>query len=136
MWDCHGKSQVRHLEIPGLERVSPSFEADGLTISYALFKGNIVYIYLDNCRLSNYLIPEDFAKMQDMQGINLKVSQQVKEVWTKWFDKIQQLHAAGTLGGVVIDVLLSPSWYSPTVIQPVWQRLWHVEPSSCPMAVL
>ena len=96
--------KYQYLEIPGLERISPSFEADGLTISYALFKGNIVYIYLDNCRLSNYLIPEDFAKMQDMQGINLKVSQQVKEVWTKWFDKIQQLHAAGTLGGVVIDV--------------------------------
>lgn len=96
--------KYQYLEVPGLERISPSLVDAGVAVTYALFKGNIVYIYLNNCRLSDFLVPENLAKMQDMEGNNLKIAQQVKEVWTKWFDKIQQLHAAGTLGGVVIDV--------------------------------
>ena len=96
--------KFQYLEVPGLERISPSLVDSGVAVTYALFKGNIVYIYLSSCHLSNFLVPEELAKMQDMQGNNLKVAQQVKEVWTKWFDKIQQLHASGTLGGVVIDV--------------------------------
>ena len=92
-----------YLSIPGLTEISANLIQGSVSVTYALLKGNIAYMYLSDFALSNYLMPEYFEQMS-LTGNNLKVAQSVKTVWEKWFNKIQELHKAGTLGGVIIDL--------------------------------
>ncbi len=101
-----------YLNVPGLERISPSFASKGMSITYALFKGNIAYLYLSSFSLSDYIDPAMFAKMTDMNGRNLVLARQIKTAWSMWFNKIQELHAAGKLGGVIIDLRNNGGGYS------------------------
>ena len=92
-----------YLSIPGLTAISPSFVNGGVYVTYALLKGNIVYMYLSGFYLSNYLIPENMTQMK-LSGYSLEMAVAVQNTWGKWFSKIQELHQAGTLGGVIIDI--------------------------------
>ena len=91
------------LEVPGLEEISPEFAESGLRVSYALLKGNIVYLYLSAFSLSNYLLPSYYNRM-NLKGSNEVMGKSIETAWLMWFSKIQELHKAGTLGGVIIDL--------------------------------
>ena len=92
-----------YLEVPGLEEISPEFAENGLRVSYALLKGNIVYLYLSAFSLSNYLLPSYYNRM-GLKGSNDVMGKSIETAWLMWFSKIQELHKAGTLGGVIIDL--------------------------------
>ena len=92
-----------YLNVPGLEEISPALVDNGMRVSYALFKGNIVYMYLSNFNLTTYLLPEFYNKM-NLTGSNDVMGKSIQTAWQKWFNKIQELHKAGTLGGVIIDL--------------------------------
>lgn len=92
-----------YLSIPGLTAIDPSYINAGVSVSYALLKGNIVYMYLSEFMLSNYLVPEYLEELK-LSDQGLQQAKEIQATWQKWFDKIQELHKAGTLGGVVIDI--------------------------------
>ena len=92
-----------YLSIPGLTEISPSYADKGVSVTYALLKGNIVYMFLSNFFLTSYLVPEYLEEME-LSGQSLQLAQSVQLTWKKWFDKIQELHKAGTLGSVIIDI--------------------------------
>ena len=81
----------------------PSYVNYGVSVSYALLKGNIVYMYLSSFMLSRYLVPE-YLQQMNLSEQGQQQAKTVRLAWQKWFDKIQELHKAGTLGGVIIDI--------------------------------
>lgn len=92
-----------YLSIPGLKEIDPSYVNYGVSVSYALLKGNIVYMYLSSFMLSRYLVPE-YLQQMNLSEQGQQQAKTVRLAWQKWFDKIQELHKAGTLGGVIIDI--------------------------------
>ena len=71
-------------------------------IRFALFEGNIAYLRLGGFYLSEHM-PDD-ALVSDTTSSYYAYQLAVRAVWHQWFDTIQTLHAAGQLGGVIIDV--------------------------------
>ena len=71
-------------------------------IRYALFEGNIAYIRLSMFYLSDCLDQSNLSS--DTTSLYYVFQKSVYRVWSHWFSKIQELHASGQLGGVVIDV--------------------------------
>ena len=73
--------------------------------AYLLLKGNIAYLYFSDFALSYYLnkeyTNEGFPNASEATLAHIK---KVEEVWNSWFNTIQELHKAGKLGGVIIDV--------------------------------
>ena len=66
---------------------------------YACFKDGIAYFGFTGFCLTSYL--------QDEVGgtpCSDYYAQGVKEAWNRWFEKVQELHNAGQLKGVIIDV--------------------------------
>ena len=94
-----------YLHIPYLEPIDPVLSEMGLTVTYALFKDNVAYLYFDGFKLSAYLEPlfitEFFGGCNDATKALVK---DVGDVWRAWFDAIQEHHQAGDLKGVIIDV--------------------------------
>ena len=94
-----------YLEVPGLEEINPDIAGfgTGMAVTYALLKGNIVYMYLSDFSLGMYLDTKEYSEM-NLTGYSKQLAESIQVAWQKWFDKIQELHNAGTLGGVIIDV--------------------------------
>ena len=93
------------LHVPGLEYFDPGFVEKGVDVKFALLKGNIAYFQFSDFHLA-FFNRDEFA--EHFFNVSNPTTQQhvkaVKEVWTEWFNTVQQLHKAGTLGGVIIDV--------------------------------
>ena len=100
-----------YLHIPGLNYVSPSFNVSGISVTYALLKGNIAYLYLSGFELTDYLEESSLDDL-NLSGNDLEQAKRIKTAWKMWFDKIQELHAAGTLGGVIIDLRCNGGGYT------------------------
>lgn len=93
------------LHVPGLEYFDPGFSTMGIDVKFALLKGNIAYFQFSGFYLTSYMI-EDAAK-QFFNVSNPTTRNHIlgiQAVWTAWFNTVQQLHKAGTLGGVIIDL--------------------------------
>lgn len=86
-----------------LQQVDSKVASDGLGyIRYALFEGNIAYLRLGGFSLTPHLEPNSRSTDKYSQYYAYQVA--VERVWRKWFNAIQSLHKAGSLGGVIIDV--------------------------------
>lgn len=93
------------LHVPALEYIDPGFSEKGIDVKFALLKGNIAYFQFSGFYLSGY-ISESLANLFfDLSNPSTrKHVHAIKEVWTQWFNTVQYLHKAGTLGGVIIDL--------------------------------
>ena len=93
------------LHVPGMEYFDPGFVENGIDIKFALLKGNIAYFHFSGFRLTAYMI-DDAAK--HFFNVSIPTTRNhilgIQAVWTAWFNTVQQLHKAGTLGGVIIDL--------------------------------
>jgi C-terminal processing protease CtpA/Prc len=98
-------NRYAYLNIPGFDPIDESFCDNGMEIKAALLKGNIAYLYIDGFKLTRYMhdevVKEAFPNPTAATQAHIE---NVKNVWKYWFDNIQYLHKAGTLGGVIIDV--------------------------------
>lgn len=93
------------LEVPGLNVINPSFIESGIKIEYALFRNNIVYLTFDSFSLTAYLDEEECANRFPDPDTNTEIMiQQVRSVWEKWFNTVQDLHKKGQLKGVIVDI--------------------------------
>ena len=94
------------LHVPALDYFDPGFVEKGIDVKFALLKGNIAYFQFSGFLLTGY-IWENVANNLFYNTSNPTTKKHVdsiKEVWTAWFNTVQQLHKAGTLGGVIIDL--------------------------------
>ena len=97
--------RYEYLHIPYLEPIDPVINELGITVTYALFKDNIAYLYFDGFKLSAYLEPAVMAEFFGGCGDATKaLIKDVGDVWRAWFNAIQEHHKAGDLKGVIIDV--------------------------------
>ena len=98
-------NRYAYLNIPGFDPIDENFYDNGMKIRFALLKGNIAYLYFSDFALSYYLnkeyTNEGFPNASEATLAHIK---KVEEVWNSWFNTIQELHKAGKLGGVIIDV--------------------------------
>ena len=93
------------LNVPGFDYIDSGFDNMGIRLVYALLKDNIAYFHVSGFYMSAYLNDSQSAVVFDMSNPATKNHvQQMKQVWQAWFDAIQQLHKAGTLKGIIIDV--------------------------------
>ena len=93
------------LQVPGFDYIDPGFWQYGMSLKYALLKGNIAYFYLSDFRLTPYLSSQ--AANQCFNTSNTSTTENIRRmqtVWYAWFNAVQQLHKQGALGGVIIDV--------------------------------
>lgn len=84
-----------------MQPIETKLAEESLSVHYALFDGNIAYLRLNEFNLSSYLSNDystETGSYYDAYG------RSVQRVWHHWFDTIQTLHAAGQLGGVILDV--------------------------------
>lgn len=99
------QAQYAFLGVPGFGYIDPVFNDNGISISYALLKGNIAYLRITSFALLPYLDENRVGMTFNMGDPDTRqLVMQVKAVWQEWFDSVQTLHKAGTLGGVIIDV--------------------------------
>ena len=95
----------KRLKIPGFTPIDERFLDDGLSLKYALLKGNIAYLYLSAFSLMPYLdvsySDNNFAGADEYTREHIM---EMRKVWSSWFETIQRLHKSGQLGGVIIDV--------------------------------
>lgn len=101
-------TKYAYLGVPGLNYVDPGFVENGISVKFALLKGNtgsIAYFYFSDFYLTPYLYTGMTQSTFDMSEPATKNHvDSVKEVWMNWFGYIQQLHNDGKLDGVIIDV--------------------------------
>lgn len=101
-------TKYAYLNIPGFKFVDPGFVDDGISVKFALLKGNtgsIAYFYFSDFYLTPYLYTELSATTFDMSEPATKNHvNNVRTVWASWFNYIQTLHKEGKLDGVIIDV--------------------------------
>lgn len=71
-------------------------------ITVARFTGNIMYLRFGGFYLTSHL--DDSYLSPDTTSFYYAYQQEVRRVWQCWFDGIQQYHASGNLGGIIIDV--------------------------------
>ena len=97
------------LHVPALEYFDPGFSTMGIDVKFALLKGNIAYFHFSGFNLTAYMVEDAAQQFFNVSNpITQKHLKAIGEVWEKWFYTVQQLHKAGTLGGVIID--LYPGW--------------------------
>ena len=100
--------QYAYLGVPEFYMINTGFEQEGITIRYALLKGNIPYLHFSQFSISTYLTEEGQAGL-DSNDPNLPTHiADIKAVWQAWFDAIQELGKSGKLGGVIIDLRGNP----------------------------
>ena len=86
-----------------LTPIETIMETDGvMSLRFALFEGNIAYIRIGGFGLTRHLHPALITP--DTTSMYYAYQMAVNRVWHHWFDTIQSLHAAGQLGGVILDV--------------------------------
>ena len=92
-----------HLNISGFHVLDPALSEDGIQMTYALLDRNIAYLSFSNFNIEPFLttFPEQANTMEPYAA---ELAQQMKDAWESWFYAIQELHKAGQLGGVIIDV--------------------------------
>lgn len=97
--------RYEYLQIPVLKPVDKILNQYPVTITYALFKGNIAYLTFDSFVLSAYVYPEYTKQIFGTPSPQAQaVIDEVAGTWQAWFDAIQTHHKAGDLGGVIIDI--------------------------------
>lgn len=96
------------LGIPGFDTIDPEFVNSGISVKFALLKGNsgsIAYFYFSGFNLSPYVYEGMAENSFNMSDPATKYHvQNIQYAWKSWFYYIQQQHKAGTLDGVIIDV--------------------------------
>ena len=93
------------LHVPALEYFDPGFSTMGIDVKFALLKGNIAYFHFSGFNLTAYMVEDAAQQFFNVSNpITQKHLKAIGEVWEKWFYTVQQLHKAGTLGGVIIDL--------------------------------
>ena len=93
------------LHVPGMDYFDPGFIEYGFDVKFALLKGNIAYFQFSGFNLTAYLEEACANYLFDLSNpTTQKHIEAIQGVWEKWFDTVQQLHKAGTLGGVIIDL--------------------------------
>lgn len=93
------------LNVPGMEYFDPGFWDKGIDAKFALLKGNIAYFQFSGFYLTGYLANSVANLFFDLSNpTTRKHVDSMQKVWTAWFNTVQQLHKAGTLGGVIIDL--------------------------------
>ena len=93
------------LHVPALEYFDPGFFDKGIDVKFALLKGNIAYFQFSGFYLTSYFSDEVAGLFYNISNpATKKHMNAIKEVWAAWFYTVQQLHKAGTLGGVIIDL--------------------------------
>ena len=92
-----------YLAIPGFHTLDPELTEAGMRITYALLDGNIAYLSFNSFKISSYLTTLT-QQAETMEPYAATLVHQVRDAWESWFNAIQELHAAGQLGGVIIDV--------------------------------
>ena len=96
------------LDVPGLTLVDPAFVDNGISVKFALLKGNsgsIAYFYFSGFCLTPYLYSELSATTFNMSDPATENHvNRIRTVWSNWFNYIQALHKIGMLDGVIIDV--------------------------------
>ena len=101
-------TKYAYLNVPGFTTVDSGFIESGISVKFALLKGNsgsIAYFYFSDFNLTPYLdagMSESTFDMSEPATKNHVNS--VKDVWLSWFYYIQLLHKDGKLDGVIIDV--------------------------------
>lgn len=97
--------RYEYLHIPGLAPIDKQLNEYAITLSYALFKGNIAYLSFDSFTLSAYVNPVYTKELFDNPSAQTQeMIENVRSIWKAWFNAIQEHHKAGDLGGVIIDV--------------------------------
>ena len=97
--------RYEYLNLPDLDYIDPKLIEYPVQMQYALFKGNVAYLSVNSFNLSPYL----YQEFREQTFVNpsahtTRVINQVINTWQAWFDAIQNLHEAGELGGVIIDM--------------------------------
>ena len=93
------------LHVPGMEYFDPGFVNMGIDIKFALLKGNIAYFQFSGFYLTPHIVENVASQCFNVSNpITQKHLKAMGEVWKTWFNTVQQLHKAGTLGGVIIDL--------------------------------
>lgn len=97
--------RYEYMNLPDLDYIDPKLNEYPVQMQYALFKGNVAYLSLNSFNLSPYL-NQDFREQTfvNPSAHTTRVINQVIDTWQAWFDAIQNLHEAGELGGVIIDM--------------------------------
>jgi hypothetical protein len=95
----------QYLQIPDFHPIHEQFANVGISVKYALFRNKVAYFYLSGFSLTPYMEEEYIDEFfPGADAYNKSLVKKVHDVWTDWFDKVQELHAAGQLRGVIIDV--------------------------------
>lgn len=106
-------TQYAYLEIPELKAIDSAFNTYGMKARYALFEGNIAYLQFSDFSWTAYLNSGNRASVFGYVSEHGKeYVDQLVDVWQSWFDTIQVLHKAGSLGGVIIDVRTNGGGYT------------------------
>ena len=92
-----------YLNINGVHELDAEMIENGIHITYALFEGNIAYLYFDSFELTPFLTTYQ-TSTESLKPYARQLAAEVADVWYSWFNAIQDLHNAGQLGGVIIDV--------------------------------
>jgi len=100
-----------YLNIDGVHVMDQDMLNEGITMTYALFEGNIAYLTFDAFRITPFLTTFVTNKHL-LQPYAQQLAAEVADVWLSWFNAIQDLHEAGQLGGVIIDVRGNQGGYS------------------------
>ena len=96
--------RYEYLSIPGLVEINEKLLKYNLDITYALFKDNIAYLRINGFKVCPFVKYTEEIFGQDIDPNTQAVIDAVKAVWEGWFNAIQEHHAKGDLGGVIIDV--------------------------------
>lgn len=102
------------LHVPGLTAINETFYDNGIHVRYALSRDNIAYFYLSGFSLSPYL-SETYTNYVFGKSFDDNTKAMIKsvcEVWLGWFNAIQQLHKAGALKGIIIDLRSNGGGYT------------------------
>ena len=89
--------------VPGLFDMDPHYKNAGLNIRSAVLDDGVAYLYMSDFALSPYLVKE-FGFFDSASQTVLAQNQAIFDVWSNWFDQIQEMKKSGTLKGVIIDV--------------------------------
>ena len=89
--------------VPGLFDMDPHYKNAGLNIMSAVLDDGVAYLHMSKFALSPYLVKE-YGYFDSASQTVLAQNQAIVDVWSNWFNQIQEMKKSGTLKGVIIDV--------------------------------
>ncbi len=93
------------LKNPYLLYYDPTLVTNPLTLRYARFKDDILYLSFNAFVLTLYLSDNGFKTAFPFgSAVAVDAANQVKRVYGKWFDAVQSLKKSGKLKGIIIDL--------------------------------